>query len=52
MSQKKYDDGRYILRGKFYVLYLDSGITFDGLNELNDGKINHNAWYYNKTIYP
>jgi len=41
MPQKKYDDKRYILRGKFYVLHLDSEIMSDGVNELNHGKVGH-----------
>ena len=40
MSQKiKYDDQRYISRGKFYVLHLDSEIMSKGVDELNDGKV-------------
>lgn len=42
MSQKiKYDDQRYISRGKFYVLHLDSEIMSEGVDELNDGKVGH-----------
>ncbi len=42
MSQKiKYDDQRYISRGKFYVLHLDSEIMCEGVDELNDGKVGH-----------
>jgi len=42
MSQKiKYDDQRYISRGKFYVLHLDSEIMLEGIDELNEGKIGH-----------
>ncbi len=42
MSQKiKYDDQRYISRGKFYVLHLDSEIMLKGVDELNDGKVGH-----------
>jgi len=40
MSQKiKYDDQRYISRGKFYVLHLDSEIMSQGIDKLNDGKV-------------
>ena len=39
MSEKKYDDRRYISRGKFYVLHLDSEIVSDGIDELNDNKV-------------
>jgi hypothetical protein len=31
MSEKKYDDKRYISRGKFYVLHLDSEIMSEGV---------------------
>lgn len=42
MSQKiKYDDRRYISRGKFYVLHLDSEIMSKGVDELNDDKVGH-----------
>jgi len=42
MFQKiKYDDQRYISRGKFYVLHLDSKIMSKGVDELNDGKVGH-----------
>ncbi len=40
MSQKiKYDDQRYISRGKFYVLHLDSEIMSQGIDQLNDNKV-------------
>lgn len=39
MPQRKYDDRRYISRGKFYVLHLDDTIMSEGLDELNDGKV-------------
>lgn len=40
MSQKiKYDDQRYISRGKFYVLHLDSEIMCEGVEELNHDKV-------------
>jgi len=39
MPQKKYDDKRYISRGKFYVLHLDSEIMSQGVDKLNDGKV-------------
>jgi len=40
VSQKiKYDDQRYISRGKFYVLHLDSEVMSEGIDELNDGKV-------------
>jgi len=39
MPQKKYDDKRYISRGKFYVLHLDSEIMAQGVDKLNDGKV-------------
>jgi len=39
MPQKKYDDKRYISRGKFYVLHLDSEIMSQGIDKLNDGKV-------------
>ena len=39
MPQKKYDDRRYISRGKFYVLHLDSDIMVEGVKQLNDNKV-------------
>jgi hypothetical protein len=39
MPQKKYDDRRYISRGKFYVLHLDSEIMVEGVKQLNDNKV-------------
>ena len=39
MPQKKYDDKRYISRGKFYVLHLDSTMMSEGVDELNNGKV-------------
>jgi hypothetical protein len=39
MPQKKYDNQRYISRGKFYVLHLDSHIMSEGVDELNDNKV-------------
>ena len=42
MPQKiKYDDRRYISRGKFYVLHLDDDIMSEGVEQLNDGKVGH-----------
>ena len=38
MPQKKYDDKRYISRGKFYVLHLDSEIMSQ-VDKLNNGKV-------------
>ncbi len=35
----KYDDRRYISRGKFYVLHLDDTIMSDGVKQLNDNKV-------------
>ena len=35
----KYDDQKYISRGEFYVLHLDSKIMKDGVKELNDNKV-------------
>ena len=35
----KYDDKRYISRGKFYVLHLDSEIMSQGIDKLNDNKV-------------
>ena len=39
MLEKKYDDRRYISRGKFYVLHLDDTIMSDGVNKLNENKV-------------
>jgi hypothetical protein len=40
ISQKiKYDDQKYISRGKFYVLHLDSEIMSQGVDKLNDNKV-------------
>ncbi len=39
MPQKKYDDRRYISRGKFHVLHLDSTMMSEGVDELNDNKV-------------
>jgi len=39
VSQKKYDDRRYISCGKFYVLHLDSTIMSEGVDELNNSKV-------------
>ena len=39
MSEKKYDDRRYISRGKFYVLHLDDGIMKEGVKQLNENKV-------------
>ena len=39
MSEKKYDDRRYISRGKFYVLHLDSEIMSEGVEQLNENKV-------------
>ena len=40
MSQKiKYDDQKYISRGKFYVLHLDSEIMSKYVEKLNDNKV-------------
>lgn len=39
MPQKKYNDKRYISRGKFYVLHLDSEIISQGVDKLNDNKV-------------
>ena len=50
MPQKKYDDKRYISRGKFYVLHLDSQIMSEGVNELNDGKVGH-PFVYSDTSF-
>ncbi len=42
MPQKiKYDDQRYISRGKFYVLHLDSEIMCEGIDKLNECKVGH-----------
>ena len=41
MSEKKYDDRRYISRGKFYVLHLDDGIMKEGVKQLNEIKLEH-----------
>ncbi len=50
MPQKKYDDRRYISRGKFYVLHLDSEIMSEGVNELNDNKVGH-PFVYSDTCF-
>lgn len=50
MPQKKYDDRRYISRGKFYVLHLDSETMSEGVNELNDNKIGH-PFVYSDTCF-
>ena len=39
MSEKKYDDRRYISCGKFYVLHLDSEIMSEGVEQLNENKV-------------
>ena len=39
MPQKKYDDKRYISRGKFYVLHLDDTIMSEGVEQLNENKV-------------
>lgn len=39
VSEKKYDDRRYISRGKFYVLHLDDTIMEQGVGQLNENKV-------------
>lgn len=39
MSEKKYDDRKYISRGKFYVLHLDNTIMSEGVKQLNENKV-------------
>ncbi len=41
MAEKKYDDRRYISRGKFYVLHLDDSIMNQGVEQLNENKVGH-----------
>ncbi|MBA4718970.1 MAG: IS5 family transposase [Nitrosopumilus sp.] len=41
MYEKKYDDRRYISRGKFYVLHLDNTIMEQGVEQLNENKVGY-----------
>ena len=40
-NKRKYDDRRYISRGKFYMLHLDKALMKQGVEQLNKNKVGH-----------